>query len=255
MSRLTFQAFLSGPDAYRHAGNWHPLTAVLAAIAVIAAGQSVPILAIGMLVQRSPQPAPGAGGRGFPLSDAETAWLLLASQAALALLTLAVARIDRARPRDILHLTQPDGGLRAFVLAILLMLPLLVLVNGLAYTLSPEGYASDFRQFKAISKATAPLASFLAIGIGAPVWEEMLFRGFLLGPLSAALGFWPAAIVVSGAWTLLHLGYSVAGLTEVFLIGLYFAWLLRRTGSLWVPIACHAAYNASLFAAMRYLVD
>jgi membrane protease YdiL (CAAX protease family) len=37
------------------------------------------------------------------------------------------------------------------------------------------------------------------------------------------------------------------------MIGLFFAWLLRQTGSLWVPISCHAAYNALLFLALRYL--
>ncbi|MBS0241753.1 MAG: CPBP family intramembrane metalloprotease, partial [Proteobacteria bacterium] len=40
---------------------------------------------------------------------------------------------------------------------------------------------------------------------------------------------------------------------EVFVLGIYFAWLLKRTGSLWVPIACHALYNGVLFAAMRLL--
>jgi len=38
-------------------------------------------------------------------------------------------------------------------------------------------------------------------------------------------------------------GYSIAGLVEVSLIGLLFSWLLWRTGSLRVPIFCHALYN------------
>ncbi len=256
MSRLTVRAFLSGPDSVRNAGHWHPLAALTAAVLVIAAGQSVPIMAIALLGSRAPRGNTGAGptAENSVLSDAEVGWLLIASQATLALLTIAVAAMHRAQPRDVLHLDWPQGGWRAFLYAFLLMLPLLLLFNGLAYAISPEGYAADFRQFKALAQSSTPWASFAAIGVGAPLWEELLFRGFLLGPFSVAIGFWPAALLVSGAWTLLHWGYSLAGLTEVFLIGLYFAWLLRRTGSLWVPIACHAAYNATLFMAMRHLV-
>jgi membrane protease YdiL (CAAX protease family) len=39
----------------------------------------------------------------------------------------------------------------------------------------------------------------------------------------------------------------------VVLIGFYFSWLLVRTGSLWVPIFCHATYNTALVLALRYL--
>jgi membrane protease YdiL (CAAX protease family) len=39
-------------------------------------------------------------------------------------------------------------------------------------------------------------------------------------------------------------GYSLAGVIEVFLIGIYFSWLLWRTGSLRVALFCHALYNS-----------
>ena len=38
----------------------------------------------------------------------------------------------------------------------------------------------------------------------------------------------------------------MAGLAEVFLIGLYFSWLIKKTGSLRVPLFCHAIYNLSV---------
>ena len=254
MSRLTVQAFLRGPDAYRIAGNWHPLAALLATAGVIAAGQCVPILAFAVFGSPAPHVTPDASqtNAAFPLSDAATAWLLVASQAALALLTIEVAALHRARPQDNLHLDRPEGGWRAIVFALLLMLPLSLAINALSYAISPQGYIADYQQFKAMAQSSTFWGSFIGIAVGAPIWEEFLFRGFLLGPLSAAFGFWPAALLVSGAWTLLHFGYSLAGLLEVFLVGLYFAWLLRRTGSLWVPIACHAGYNAAMFMTLRY---
>jgi membrane protease YdiL (CAAX protease family) len=44
-------------------------------------------------------------------------------------------------------------------------------------------------------------------------------------------------------WTTFHLGYSVAGLIEVFIGGLYISWLLWRSGSIWLPIIAHGATN------------
>ena len=93
------------------------------------------------------------------------------------------------------------------------------------------------------------MASEFGVGIGAPISEELLFRGFLLSALARwRAGFWPAAIVANVAWTSFHLGYSAAGLLEAFLGGLFFSWLLWRTGSLWLPIIGHAVTNIVFLA-------
>jgi hypothetical protein len=92
------------------------------------------------------------------------------------------------------------------------------------------------------------------IGIGAPLSEELLFRGFLLSALAQSrTGFWWAAIVSSALWTALHVGYSAVGILEVFVIGLFFSWLLWRTGSLRVAIFCHAVYNSLIVLALRFV--
>ena len=96
----------------------------------------------------------------------------------------------------------------------------------------------------------------LAIVVGAPLSEELLFRGFLLSALAQSrLGYFGAALLTTLGWTVLHAGYSGLGLIEVFLAGLLFSWLLWRTGNLWVPIACHAFYNGIvLFAIVAVLL-
>jgi membrane protease YdiL (CAAX protease family) len=92
------------------------------------------------------------------------------------------------------------------------------------------------------------------VGIGAPLSEELLFRGFLLSALAQTrLRFWGAAVVSTLAWAVLHAGYSAVGLAEVFAIGLLFSWLLWRTGSLRVPIVCHALYNCLILLALRFV--
>jgi hypothetical protein len=62
-------------------------------------------------------------------------------------------------------------------------------------------------------------------------------------PARDTSGFALAALFSTAAWTLMHLGYSLIGLAEVFLIGLYFCWLMWRFGNLWLTIALHAFYN------------
>jgi membrane protease YdiL (CAAX protease family) len=42
------------------------------------------------------------------------------------------------------------------------------------------------------------------------------------------------------------------GLAEVFLIGLYFSWLLWKTGSLLPALFCHALYNSGLMLVLRF---
>ena len=69
-------------------------------------------------------------------------------------------------------------------------------------------------------------------------------------PGSASSG---AALISTALWTSLHASYTLLGIAEVFLIGLFFCWLLWRTGSLWVAIFCHALYNSLIVVVLRYV--
>lgn len=89
---------------------------------------------------------------------------------------------------------------------------------------------------------------------GAPLSEELVFRGFLQSALAnSAVGFWGAALLTNTAWTALHAGYTMTGLADVFIAGLIFSWVLWRTGSLWVPIICHGLYNGLIFLALSVM--
>jgi membrane protease YdiL (CAAX protease family) len=91
------------------------------------------------------------------------------------------------------------------------------------------------------------------VGIGAALSEEMLWRGLLLSALAQSrLGFWGAALVSTALWVASHdrlwglpLGLTQALLlllefSALFLKGIFFSWLLWRTGSLRPAILCHA---------------
>lgn len=79
--------------------------------------------------------------------------------------------------------------------------------------------------------------------VAAPLGEEVLFRGFLLQGLARRWGFWPAAVVTSAVFTLAHVWPHLY--VPIFIMGLAFAWLFWRTGSLWASIAAHATMNAT----------
>lgn len=70
-------------------------------------------------------------------------------------------------------------------------------------------------------------------------FEEYVFRGFILAALSAALGWWPAAVVSSVAFAAVHSQYSLSLQAMIAVTSLLWAWAGRRTGSLLTPYAAH----------------
>lgn len=76
--------------------------------------------------------------------------------------------------------------------------------------------------------------------------EEFIFRGYSQFTLTTGIGFWPAAIVSSIAFGCFHLGNpgeSWPGLLTVVLIGFFFCFTLRRTGTIWFAVGLHAAWD------------
>ena len=84
----------------------------------------------------------------------------------------------------------------------------------------------------------------------APVVEEALFRGVVLRGLMLRMSFWPAALLSSVAFAVLHV--QSVGLASLFTVaaigtlGLGLCLLARRTGRLGPSIGVHALYNAGV---------
>lgn len=76
--------------------------------------------------------------------------------------------------------------------------------------------------------------------------EEFFLRGYALFTLTTGIGFWPAAIILSIIFGAMHMGNpgeDWPGLAAAMLIGLFFCFTLRRTGSLWLAIGFHAMWD------------
>lgn len=85
-------------------------------------------------------------------------------------------------------------------------------------------------------------AVFLFVGF----FEEFGFRGYILFTLTTGRGFWIAAVVSSVIFGGVHIGNSGEtwlGALSAGSIGLLFCLMLRRTGSLWLPVGFHASWD------------
>jgi membrane protease YdiL (CAAX protease family) len=98
------------------------------------------------------------------------------------------------------------------------------------------------------SGALVGLASLVAI-IFAPVTEEVLFRSVLYLPLRRHVGVVPAALMVSVAFSLVHMYPLGAG--NLVVLSLTFVALLEVTGTLWAPILAHGLYNGLMIVLVR----
>ena len=175
-------------------------------------------------------------------------------QVATVVLTLLASVLFGGRIRDVLALHPAAGGWRTYAAAVATLAALQVALSTVQYATRSSDLYVDLRPFVELVRGPDwPLAAAV-IGIGAPLSEELLFRGFLLSALAQTrLGFWGAAMMATALWTSLHVGYSLIGILEVLLIGLFFSWLLWRTGSLRVAIFCHALYNSLIVLTLKFV--
>jgi membrane protease YdiL (CAAX protease family) len=238
---------LAGPPRYVTQSAWPPLAALVAAV-IVQAGLQLLGGVMGALV--------GGGDARLMAGVPEDKRLLLAIIAFLALSQLGVmvlawwaAGFFGADRRAVLQLHRGLPSIGDVAMALAGLAFVLGVYNLLVHLLRPDLFMADVAPFLPMLQSPIWPLTALAVGIGAPLSEELLFRGFLLSALARwRWGFWPAALAANLAWTSFHLGYSIAGLLEVFIGGLYISWLLWRTGSLWLPIIAHGATNIFFLA-------
>jgi membrane protease YdiL (CAAX protease family) len=233
---------LTGPPRYAAVSPWPPLVALVVAI-VAQAGLLLLGGVIGAWIGSSDWQLMSGIPSHQRLLLAMRVFLALAQLALIAFVWWAAGFYGGAR-RAVLQLDGPRPGVRDVIVALAGLVFLLGSYNLLIYVVWPDQFMADVAPFLPMLKHPHWPLTALAIGIGAPLSEELLFRGFLLSSLAKWRGgYWPAAIIANAVWTTFHLGYSVAGLIEVFIGGLYISWLLWRSGSIWLPIIAHGATN------------
>jgi hypothetical protein len=209
--------------------------ALLATIAVILASLVVPIFGARMLGFGNLQVAPsGDGIPGFLAFMAATQVIMLVG-------TLLVLLIERQRLGQILALGSPRNGWRDYALGVGLVIAIPLAINVFRHYVLEHDIYADLKPFVGLFRNPWWIGALAVIAIGAPLAEEVLFRGYLL-PRLLGFGFATAAIVSTLFWAGLH-AYSAWGMALIVIMGVLFADLRHRTGSLRVPIVAHAANN------------
>jgi membrane protease YdiL (CAAX protease family) len=173
--------------------------------------------------------------QALPLLGRESLQLLLVVAA-----TLFLGRFERRSLGDyglplVLHRRIARGLVLGFAAAsaLLLILAGLGVMHVSALALSGAAIVSNALQWGLV---------FLVVAL----FEELLLRGYAQATLARSIGFWPAAVLLSILFALLHArnpGETPLGLIAVGCFGLFFCYTLRVTGNLWLAVGFHAAWD------------
>lgn len=122
------------------------------------------------------------------------------------------------------------------------------LVTALLYSLPMHGLNLDQKQdigFDTISGIWQYIAAFGLLVVVAPLFEELLFRGYLFGQMRTRSGFWLSALLTSLTFAVLH-GQLNVGI-DVFILSLFLCYLREKFDSIWPGVLVHAFKNGLAF--------
>lgn len=111
-----------------------------------------------------------------------------------------------------------------------------------------EGYVPDETQSLGFSMDMSGFDLVLAaIGLVvlAPIFEELIFRGYLFSEVRRLVPFWLSALIVSLLFGVAHGQINVA--LDVFVLSLAMCVVREKTGSVWGTILMHMLKNGLAF--------
>ena len=112
------------------------------------------------------------------------------------------------------------------------------------FKLGADGTAGVSRLMVEWGPAALPFGIIFGV-IAAPVCEELLFRGFLFNAFANRFGDVAGAVISSAIFSAGHF-YGWTGAVLVFVYGMVFSFIYRRTGRLEANIIAHACVNLLL---------
>ena len=99
------------------------------------------------------------------------------------------------------------------------------------------------------------MRGFIPFIISGSIYEEFLYRAYLLWYLSFFLA-WPLALIAQAAlFGLAHNYQGARGMVETGALGILFGLLYLYTGTVWLPILLHLFVNLNSGATVRRLFE
>jgi membrane protease YdiL (CAAX protease family) len=130
----------------------------------------------------------------------------------------------------------PAGVLTQWPVVPLLYWPILELFHDL----DVEGPARDLTD--RAGGALGIVLLVLVVVVGAPIVEELFFRGLVLRSLERRFPAWVALVLTAALFALFH--FEGIQTPALFVFGLVAGWLAQRQGRLGAAMLAHAGFNA-----------
>lgn len=135
----------------------------------------------------------------------------------------------------------PVWGVGGYVVA----LPLMIAISALNQQIW-QGQGGNNPLLQTVLQESDPIALllfFLTAAVAAPLFEEVLFRGFLLPSLTRYMPVWGAILLSSFIFASAHL--SLSEVLPLTLLGAILAWVYTRSRNLLAPMMIHSLWNSA----------
>ena len=144
---------------------------------------------------------------------------LVAAAAVVAVLMLA-ARLRGWSVTEYLGLTWPNS--REVMIAFAVTAAFVVGFDAFTYLIGKDIVTPfQIELYKSAAASHSLLFMWAALILAAPIGEEITFRGFLYrGWARSPRMVWPAIIIISALWAIIHTQYDWFGVFQIFLLGL-----------------------------------
>ena len=142
------------------------------------------------------------------------------------------------RPIDLVAV--PAGALAQFAALPVLYWPLQQLWPD---TFSQEALEERARDLADSAAGGDVVLLVLVVAVGAPLFEELVYRGLLQRSLADTIGRWPGLVVASLWFAAIHL--APVELPGLFMAGMVFGGALHLTGRLGPAMLSHLGFNAA----------
>lgn len=176
----------------------------------------------------------------------------------LALPAYLLARLHTTRPAAFLRFRGADVSLMLLAFAGLIAItPAIQWLGVVNEQLPLPDFVRGFEQSqmelieRVLSVDTGLLFNLVVLAVTPAFCEELLFRGYVQRQAERGLGVAGGVLFSGIVFGLYHLRLSQA--LPLCVLGIYLAWLVWRTGSLWPAIIVHFANNAFAVALGAYV--
>ena len=159
---------------------------------------------------------------------------------------------DLNNPKDLKHAIAIAARWSPLIIAIALVLNWLCSAG---IELLTGVQPSDQELVKCFAGDSCPLGIRIVLGLlvlfEAPLLEEPLFRGIIFRGLQSSIPTWAAMAASGFLFAIVHV--NAASFIALWFLGIAFAELYRRTGTLLAPMTAHALFNATNLALLPFL--